>query len=492
MSNFKKLLIPAIVLVVLVGAYLIVTNLPQNENEPTTTQTETIQIFDFKKDELTEVKIENKQETLHFRYTTIQVEEETTKEDGTVEKKTVDRNVWQAVQPEGMRVNSSSIDTIAWNANTLKAQKLIEENPSDLSVYGLDKPVRLTFVLKDGTRHVLLIGNETPTGGAYYAKKENDAPVYTIGDYEGDKFVQTKFDLLVKDLYDKEYTTEDFTVLKFSRKGNKVFDAELNALNDDKKTWWLSYPIDAEANYEHVYYITEALAGTTVNKYVDENVSDLGKYGLATPAYVFEYTMGGKDYKLSIGGKDESGALYAMMNDENIVFTISASSYTFLDKPIEELVSSFVHLQNINEVSELRVTFDGITDYSKINVDTEDDEKSTYEFNGTLLTGEKDDDYISAFKKYYQGAIGLTVDKIVLDVNPELKDPEVIIEHTLKTGEKILVELVPTPDGVNFYAFKNGKYTGMTLRKKQLENENMNGLRISRQKLVDALKERVP
>lgn len=488
MSIFKKLLIPAVILVVLVGAYLVVSNLPQEEGVQSTTQSETIQIFDFKKDDLTEIIKENGQETLHFRYTTIQVEEETTKSDGTVEKKMVDRNVWQAIQPEGMNVNSSSIDTIAWNANTLKAQKLIEENPSNLSVYGLDKPVKLTFLLKDGTRNILLVGNKAPTGGAYYAMKEGEPKVYTIGDYEGGKFVQTKFDLMVKDIYDKDYTIENFTTMKFSRKGSKVFDAEVRGEHE----WWLSYPIEAEARYENLYTIAEALSTTSVKKYVEENVSDYGKYGLATPAYVFEYAIEGRDYKLSLGGKDEEGSFYAMLNDENRVFTVSAGSYTFLDKPIEEIVNSFVHLQNIKDVSELRVTFDGKTDISKINVDEEDDEKSTYDFNGTLLTGEKDEDYISAFKKYYQGAIGLTVDKIVLDANPELKGQEVVIEYTLKTGEKILVELVPTPDGVSFYAFKNGKYTGITLRKKQLENESMNGLRISRQKLVDALKERVP
>ncbi len=80
----------------------------------------------------------------------------------------------------------------------------------------------------------------------------------------------------------------------------------------------------------------------------------------------------------------------------------------------------------------------------------------------------------------------------MVDANPELKDQAVVIEYTLKTGERIVVELVPTPDGVSYYAFKNGKYTGMTLRKKQLEDENMNGLRISRQKLEDSLKARVP
>ncbi|NLM11460.1 MAG: DUF4340 domain-containing protein [Clostridiaceae bacterium] len=489
MSNFKKLIIPAIVLALLVGAYLIVTNLPEKEDEGNTnTSQEKIQIFDFVKNDLSEIIMENNDEVLHFKYTTIQVEQETTKDDGTVETKMVDRNVWVPVEPEGMNVRSSSVDSIAWNANSLKAQKVIDENPEDLSVYGLDNPVKLTFIMNDNTRYVLLVGNETPTGGAYYAKKEDEATVYTIGDYEAEKFIQTKFDLMETEVYDKEYTSQDFTALSFTRHQNLIF----NAATDESNTkWLLSYPIEAEARYENIYKITEALAGVSVSKYIEENAENLDNYGLESPAYVFKYTLGGNDYKLSLGKLYTDGkAYYATMNDENLIFTVSANLFTFLDKPIEEIISSFVHLQNINEVSELKITMDGRVDVSRINVDTEDDEKSTYEFNGTLLTGEKDDDYIRTFKKYYQGAIGITMDKLNLDVEPVLENPEVTIEYTLKTGERIVVDLVPEPEGVYLYAFKNGEYTGMMVRRKQLEDENKNGLRVSYSNLVEALTER--
>jgi len=484
-SNFKKLIIPMAVLVVLVAAYVIINNIPEKKEETEPAKDE-IEIFNFKKDDLVEIKIEGRDEVLWFRYVTVQVEEEETKSDGTVEKKTVDRKVWQAIEPESMKPNTSTVDNIAWNANTLKAQKLIEENPSDLSIYGLDNPVILTFILKDGTKYMLSIGNEIPTGGSYYARKEGDPTVYTIGSYEAEKFLQTKFDLMTKDLYDETYATDDFTVVSYERKGQKVFDSAAG----DKGNWLLSYPIETEANSSSIYPILEVLGQLTASEYIDENVEDLNKYGLKNPSYVLSYTVKGNNYKLSLGNKNEKGYFYAIMNDENLVFTVAASNFPFLDKPIEEIISSFVHLQNINEVAEMRVEIDGRTDVSKINVDKEDEEKSTYEFNGTLLTGEKDEDYISAFKKYYQGAIGLIVDKVVLDAEPLLENPEVTITYILHNGEKIVVELVASPDNVYYYAFKNGKYTGTMLRKKQLDDEKNNGLRPAYDKLVEKLKER--
>lgn len=489
MRNFKKLLIPAVILVLLIGAYLIVTNLPEKEETDSTNKAETISIFDFKKDDLSEILIEREDGIMQFRYVTIQVEQEKTDDKGNTVKEMVDRNVWQAVQPEGMNVNSSSIDTIAWNANTLKASKVIEENPSNLAVYGLDKPVKLTFTMKDGTKYILLLGKATPVGSSYYAKTANDPTVYTIGSYESEKFLQTKLELLVKGLYEKEYMPADFSTIKFYRKNDLIFDAYA----EEETVWNLTYPISSEANYSNIYTITNALAAVIPVKYVEEDVSDLGKYGLASPPYVFEYKVDGKEYKLSLGGKDpDSKNYYALMNDSGMVFTLSPDNFTFLDKPVEEIVSSFVYIVNIADVKEMRVTIDGRTDISRMNVNSEDDSKSTYEFNGTLLeeANEDDEEYISLFKKYYQGAIGLTVDKIDKDVQPQLVNPEVKIEYELHSGEKVVVELVPTPDGVSFYAFRNGKYTGITLRQRQLVDENNNGLRVSYPKLADALKER--
>lgn len=489
MSNFKKLIIPLIVLVVLVGGLLIVTNLPEPQEDKDKDQdptNEVIQIFDFVKDDVTEIQIEGSSGIMRFQYVTTQIEQEISNEDGTKETKMVDTKVWQAVEPENMRVNSSSIDSIAWNANTLKASKLIEENPSDLSVYGLNKPTKLTFKMKDGTNHVLLVGNETPTGGYYYVKKENEAKVYTIGSYEAEKFMQPKFSLMMLEIYDKAYTQQDVTAITYTRKGEKVFDATLG-----NQKWMITYPVQAEARYENLYSIAGSLATIAINRYIEENPEDLSKYGLVNPPYVFEYTLDGRTYKLSLGNRNSANnELYALLNDENLVFTIDENSFTFLDKPIEELVASFIHLQNIIEVKELVVTFDGRTDITKMKVDTEDDYLSVFDYNGTVLTGEEDEDYVKAFKKYYQGAIGFYVDKLDLEAKPVLQTPEVTVIFTLLSDEVIKVEMVSDETGVYFYAFKNGQYTGMKVRKRQLDDESYKGLRITRKQLDDKLAER--
>ena len=56
---------------------------------------------------------------------------------------------------------------------------------------------------------------------------------------------------------------------------------------------------------------------------------------------MFLNTPGGNDYKLSSKLYTDGKAYYATMNDENLIFTVSANLFTFLDKPIEEIISSF-------------------------------------------------------------------------------------------------------------------------------------------------------
>lgn len=71
-SNFKKLIIPIIALVILAAAYIIIDNLPEKEDETEATE-ERVEIFNFKKDDLAEIKIEGRDEILWFRYVTIHV-----------------------------------------------------------------------------------------------------------------------------------------------------------------------------------------------------------------------------------------------------------------------------------------------------------------------------------------------------------------------------------------------------------------------------------
>ena len=63
----------------------------------------------------------------------------------------------------------------------------IEENPADLSQYGLDNPqVTVTVEKKNGQIDKMIIGDLSPTLGEYFVMKDGDNTVYTIYDFKVD------------------------------------------------------------------------------------------------------------------------------------------------------------------------------------------------------------------------------------------------------------------------------------------------------------------
>ena len=172
MKLYRNAAILVVVLALLFGAYWFLKDrIPKEE---TTEETKTIKLTDYTDDKLSQISVENK--------------------DGVfvIEKK--DTN-WVLVSPTNIKADSSKLSSISTNASSIMADKLIEENPKDLSIYGLDKPVTVTIKPKEGNEKVVLIGSLTPTKGGYYAMVKGEAKVYVIDSYTAEKLLFGKNDI---------------------------------------------------------------------------------------------------------------------------------------------------------------------------------------------------------------------------------------------------------------------------------------------------------
>ena len=104
--------------------------------------------------------------------------------------------------------------------------------------------------------------------------------------------------------------------------------------------------------------------------------------------------------------------------------------------------------------------------------------------NDQKIEGE---DNVTLFKRYYQGAIGISGDKIDLDAVPSGK-AFVKLTYTMKQAapDKIVtLELIPTNDGYGYYLVKSGQYTGLVMGNRQLDTDD--SIRGSYKNLMDAL-----
>lgn len=116
-----------------------------------------------------------------------------------------DAGKWEMTSPKPLGVDQDAISSMTSTLSSLNSDRLIEEKASDLGLYGLAKPSLEVIVgLKDGKSKKILIGDEAPTGGSYYAMLEGDPRVFTIASWN-----KSSLDKSAKDLRDKRLLTFD-------------------------------------------------------------------------------------------------------------------------------------------------------------------------------------------------------------------------------------------------------------------------------------------
>jgi len=106
---------------------------------------------------------------------------------------------WEITSPKPMLADSAAVAAVTSAASSLDSERVVDPNVSDLAPYGLAPPmIEVALTAKDGKTSKLLIGENTPTSSAAYAKLEGDPRLFTMPASS-----KTAFDKQVKDLRDK-------------------------------------------------------------------------------------------------------------------------------------------------------------------------------------------------------------------------------------------------------------------------------------------------
>jgi hypothetical protein len=112
---------------------------------------------------------------------------------------------WRMVAPQPLALDQDTMSSMQSTLSGLTSDKLIEQNATDLSTFGLNQPtLDVSITRKDGKTDRFLIGDDTPTGSGAYAKLASDARVFTVT-----STVKTTLDKRPDDLRDKRLMTFD-------------------------------------------------------------------------------------------------------------------------------------------------------------------------------------------------------------------------------------------------------------------------------------------
>lgn len=443
MRSFKGVIILAVVLALLGGAYFLVTKEANNKEETLVNDNEVIKILELDKDKMSEIIIQNNEGEFIFK------------------KQGED---WEFAYPEGLKADKSRLVSISSTLAYLTARKVVEEEATDLAQYGLDNPVTVTVKMKDGAQQTVELGNKTFTKQGYYLKKKGNNKVYVIGAYDGDKLKGSRDDLRDKTILSLDKKVINYVTME--RGGHIVFKAK----RKDEVEWEMLEPLEGEASYYSVYSLIDAMTNTKIVDFIEENPQDLGQYGLDNPRYVLEVEAPEDKVRLLIGKPKVKGSeIYAKFADDSEVFTVTESSLDVLDKPLKEIVDVFAYIVNIDEVEELIVEIDGEKIVSEITMYEEDGEKyEKFVVNGVDVTDEKVEDGEGLFRKFYGGVIGVTISDVEMNATPT-GEPEITFTYHLKKEPgKMKVEFIPK-DERYYYVMRNGEYAGVIVEKEEFD-----------------------
>jgi hypothetical protein len=110
---------------------------------------------------------------------------------------------WQIIQPKPLAADQSTVSSLLYSLAALNSERVVEDKATDLKPFGLDHPVvQVGVTEKDNQKHQLLIGDDTPAGGAVYAMLAGDPRVFTMASYN-----KTSIDKSLNDLRDKRLLT---------------------------------------------------------------------------------------------------------------------------------------------------------------------------------------------------------------------------------------------------------------------------------------------
>jgi hypothetical protein len=241
----------------------------------------------------------------------------------------VDAN-WLLVEPEKADADATAVASVTSSVASLEVQRVVDENPSDLTQYGLNPPkIDLAFRVKDQKDFQrLLVGDKTPTGGDLYAKKANENKVFLISSFVDSSFNRTAFDF------------RDKTILKFEREmadGVEIVSGATTVqLSRTGTEWRLLKPVAVRADYAGAEGIITRLSTGQMQRVVANETADLGQYGLDRPSVSATVSSGSSRATLLLGRATEGG-FFAKDAARPVVFAVDEGLATELKKTVADL-----------------------------------------------------------------------------------------------------------------------------------------------------------
>ena len=358
--------------------------------------------------------------------------------------------VSDSINTDNINISQDMILNRLWYFSNIWSEALIDEDPQDISIFGLDDPTGRVFIGdSDGNTAEIIIGNMNPSRNAFYVMLAGQQEVYTLS-----SFLAQNINLGINDLRSREllgnlameYTTN--FVIEY-RPGDYFFDrrrmemivkAEDNPYVSSFTEFMMiapyagSYGVDSNVFWR----VLESMLQIEVTGFADDSPSSLAPYGLDNPGRIYVNSATGS-FEIFYG-RSEGDLRYAKFPDNSAVLLVSGLESIINTSPFE-LMDKFVLLHHIDNIDSFAVTTEGRTLTGTIDGQGDD---IIVHLNGRRAS-------VREFRGFYQAVIGLLKDTelsrtITSTVTPDAASREqILIEywHNTPPGLHSSVRLIP-------------------------------------------------
>ncbi len=438
MKPLRNILILVLVVALLGGGLYFVMQYEPAVEDNTPELPDTITLFKIEKNSIKEVCVTNENETY-------------TLSDG--------GGKWLVNGDPSIKVSVSRVDTLLYECANVVVQNMVAENVEDLSIYGLDHPRAQVCILQnDGSETTILIGHESLQGSVSYIMLAGDDKVYVKSTSGCKNLTSPLSELADNDIY--SMNAEALGGFYIKRKNAEPIRIELVQKNSDSEEpayqWEMFEPIKKVAND---YTINEKLL---TNILVQSAVTaipipETGKdYGLDNPQASYGIWNREKTEAINVKvGHSEGENTYISLEDDASVYLVATEKLDFLQLGYLDLVDKLVHIENINDVSEVQIS--GLGKEFTLSI-SGSGEEMTYSINGKPMEESK-------FKKTYQAILNLTLSDYITE--KKSGSPEFTISYKKHDGNVTRMQCISYDDR-NYLVTVNGE-GNLLVRKKQID-----------------------
>ena len=351
---------------------------------------------------------------------------------------------------DDITVNTAMVGTLVNNGNGLESTSLIEENCTDLSKFGLDKPeVTVEFTYESGNVRKFFIGDQTPSSSDYYVMADGSSTVYTAGSSSLSNYHKSIKDFIENTVLEQPAQDETPRVDKLTiERDDLEYDIvlEYDERSEDaysggtSSTHMMTQPVEAFLSGDKSGTVITGMFGLYAKDIyaVHCKESDIAGAGLNEP--FCKVTMkcdNGKTYTLLLSEffTDENGekSCYAMLEKGKVIYILSESNAQWLTVMPNDISSRIMIASYVWNVSDLNVKCsDGSSVEFKAEKlgDSKDKEPKDLKAEDFKITKNGEEFDAERYRKFYSFIISANAEELAIDADAPEGEPMAEITFT--------------------------------------------------------------